>query len=520
MRTLLIALGVLLPAGLIGVAPATPAAAQIGPDIAVEDIFQTRRWGEVGGITAYSIGTEICNLGDDTADWIAETNQHPVIAQNLYRLSGGRMEQVGMSWLKHGFAAVNGNACGLNCQDPGTSDRLGVGCSDPYDAFLNGDQEGFGVFGGGGLGPRSEVNATTGHFLYPYGSQGQGGDAIYKRLQVLSTDVRPDLNPGALYFVEAQYVTADDAQAGNGNNNASHREVRVNPDLTLAFEAPTVPTQPALYAWRNLDPAVDIAPIDVPGDGRLEVAARATDLGGGQWHYEYAVHNLNSHRSVGSFQVVVPQGVTVSNVGFHDVPYHSGEPWDGADWPGVAPGAGGGPLAWATTPHAVDPAANALRWSTTYNFRFDADAPPAASAATLGLFRPGSPSALEALTVGPAAAESCGGDVTLGLTIDPLIPGQQADFTATGALAGDTVVFLASAQGQGCGLCPGPLAGLCLDLLPKAVLLGRVVADPTGTAVLTVTVPPGLGEIAAQAVVRRGDGGVDSVKSGPVVASP
>ena len=518
MRHLARALGILTLAGLAGFLPAA-SSAQIGPDIAVSDIFQTRRWGEVGGITSYSIGTEICNLGDDTADWVAETNRHPVIAQNLYRLSGGRMEQVGLSWLKHGFSAVNGNACGVSCQQPGSSDLLGVGCSDPYDAFLNGDQEGFGMFGGGGLGPRAEVNATTGVFSYPYGRQGEGGDAIFKRLQVVSTDLQPDLNPGARYFVEAQYVTQDDAQAGNGNNNASYREVRVNGDLTLSFEAPTEAAKPAVYAWRDIDPSVEITEIDVAGDGRIAVAAKATDLGGGQWHYEYAVHNLNSHRSGASFQVVVPQGVTVSNVGFHDVFYHSGEPWDGADWPESLPGADGGPLRWATTPFDSDPTANAIRWSSAYNFRFDADAPPATTAATLGLHRPGSPTEATALTVGPAAAESCGGDITLGLTIDPLVAGQPADFTATGAQPGENVVFLASPQGAGCGLCPVPLEGLCLDVLPKAVLLGRAVADGSGTAVLTVNIPGGLGEIAAQAVVRR-TGGAASVKSAAVVATP
>ena len=41
---------------------------------------------------------------------------------------------------------------------------------------------------------------------------------------------------------------------------------------------------------------------------------------------------------------------------------------------------GSGAITWATTAYAVNSNANALRWGTLYNFRFDADAPPAASA--------------------------------------------------------------------------------------------------------------------------------------------
>jgi hypothetical protein len=382
----------------LGLSLAVPANAQIGPDLVLDDIYAVQKWGQVGDIVGYSIGTEICNLGDETADWIASSTRHPVIAQNIFRLKDDRMEQLGQSWLKHGFASVNGSACGP-CQNPGTSSKLGVGCSDPYGSGLNGDQDGSG--GVGGLGPRSEVNAATGVFLWPYGDQGMSGDAIYKRIQVHADDVTPALNPGARYFLEGQYVTEDEAAAGNGVNNPSYREVTVNANLEFSLAAPTVPERDALLAWQDIDPSVDIVDAEVEAGSVVRLATKVTDLGDGKWQYEYAMHNINSDRSVQAFSVPVAAGVNITDIGFHDVDSHSGEPYDLTDWPGSATASA---VSWTTANFAANPNANALRWGTTYNFRFQADAPPQAVAARAKLFKPGTPAFVNMVTQGPGAA--------------------------------------------------------------------------------------------------------------------
>jgi len=113
-----------------------------------------------------------------------------------------------------------------------------------------------------------------------------------------------------------------------------------------------------------------------------------TDLGNGVWRYEYAIHNLDSHESARSFSVPVAGLAQVTNIGFHDVDYHSGEVYDGTDWPGGFDPVGE-TVSWATSTFAENPNANALRWGTLYNFRFDVDAPPVLGTATLGLFRGG-----------------------------------------------------------------------------------------------------------------------------------
>ena len=48
-----------------------------------------------------------------------------------------------------------------------------------------------------------------------------------------------------------------------------------------------------------------------------------------------------------------------------------------------------GAALWNTDTFALNPNANALRWSATFNFRFDSDASPVAGNATIGLFKTG-----------------------------------------------------------------------------------------------------------------------------------
>ena len=72
---------------------------------------------------------EVRNRGDSPLNWCdqasgcapgAGTEDHPVIAQNLYRLKDGRFEQIGMSWLKHGFTSTNSTTAGCTSASGGS----------------------------------------------------------------------------------------------------------------------------------------------------------------------------------------------------------------------------------------------------------------------------------------------------------------------------------------------------------------------------------------------------------------
>ena len=399
-----------------------------GADVIVGALTGPSSYGGTGGIGAYAIGTTSCNVGDVDLLWISGTPQHPVIGQNIYRHEGNTFEMLGMSWLKHGFFALQGGLC-CDCTPSSMGgDALGVGCSDPYGSGLNGSQS--------GLGPRWQVNAHTGAFSYPYAGQGASGNVIFKRIQVKNDDLNPAMHPSATIIGEAQYIAADDAAAGNGNNNCSYRFMNVGSasggGYNLSFTGNTFREDPAIRAWPTLDANVELTDVQIPGDGLFIVGNNATDNGNGTWHYEYAVYNMNSHVSARTFSVPIPAGVVVSNVGFKDVDYHSGEPFSGTDW---SSSQSGGNLTWSTQTFTQNSDANAIRWGTMYNFRFDATSPPTSTNATLGLFRPHSTSSAGVAVRAPGDAPGVVATQTVRVgspaNANVLLPGTQRPITGT-----------------------------------------------------------------------------------------
>jgi hypothetical protein len=394
-----------LPAG-AGASPETGTVP--GPDVVVGNLFGLAQFGSSSGTqVGLAVGTDSCNYGTIDLNWFANpNNDHPTIPQNLYRMSGGgtndeRFEQIGQSSVKHAFTALTQNICNLGCNGVGGS-RLGSGCSDPYGASLN---------SGPNLGSRAWINPFSG--FYPRNDSAtpnnshSGHSHLGPSHRILTeiSDLSTTLNPGASYYAEGQYVTPHEyawCQSNPGQcnmyNNVSYRKYSVSGTGSPFSFSPaenTVRAKPAIEAWTGAT-IVQIHP--QPGvDGVGFIGYKVTNPSPGVWHYEYAIYNQNLDRGIQSFSVPTGTGVTLSNLGFHAPPQHPGWAADGtvADagysntpWEPVQDA---GSVTWNSESFALNQNANALRWGTLYNYRFDSNRPPTMVNATVGFFKTGEP---------------------------------------------------------------------------------------------------------------------------------
>ena len=383
-----------------------------GPDVIVGNLldFAQMENGQVNGRVGLALGTDACNKGTIDVDWFAlPSNDHPFIPQNLYRMSGGatnndRIEQIGQSWGKHAFTAASADACGFGCNGVG-GPHLGSGCSDAYGAGLNGSQT--------QIGSRAWVNPFTGNFPSgnpPGGANDHTGhvhDVTSHRILVDVTDLNTSLNVGATYFAEAEYIVPHEGtwcqshpDQCNQYNNASYKQYTVtgvNQPFSFSPVGSTNREHPAITAWTGA--TVNQIEPDHGNDGIWFMGYKVTGPNAGVWHYEYALYNQNLDRAIQSFSVPLGPGVNISNIGFHMPPQHSGFPHDGTQGDAGYSSTpwsndyqqGNTSIIWNCETFAQNQNANAIRFATMYNFRFDADQGPNPADATVGFFKTGSP---------------------------------------------------------------------------------------------------------------------------------
>src|SRR6266568_6689662 len=447
-----------------------------GPDVIVGDLPEMAQYGNdpVNHLVGLGVGTTSCNNGDQPFDWFAlPQTDHPVIPQNFYRMSGGatndeRFEQIGQSWMKHAFTALEGSVCGT-CNTSGctTGTHLCPGCSDPYSASLNYSQT--------GIGSRAWVNPFTG--VFPSGANNHTGHThlgASHRVRVPMSDLDPTQNPGATYFAEGQYITPHEyswCQQNPGQcnmyNNASYRQFTVSGGPSTFTFSPVGSTQrmlPAIMAWTGATISNRLEP-DPGNDGIFFVGYKVTGPSNGIYHYEYAIYNENLDRAIQSFEVVTVDFIPLlTNVGFHAPPQEPGWANDGTfnnqgyssqPWTFTQIFAS---ATWTCETFVQNQNANAVRYGTLYNFRFDSSAPPAPSTANIGFFKTGSPISV------PIQAPA-GTDVTPTAT-----PSATATATATST--------------------PTPTSTVTATATATATATSTSTPTPTATAIATPTPTP------------------------------
>jgi hypothetical protein len=358
---------------------------------------------EPGGRIAVAPGATVRNLGPGDVQWFraiapaSPVGPHPYLALHFYRLSGGVLEQIGRADLKHTYFATN-----TACPCAG-GQILYAGCEDFYGISTNLDRT--------NLAPRDEIDALTlswtslgSHFDglpvddYRHHGGDEAHDDFEHRLVVMESDLQ---TPGARYFYDGWYMAPNDTDL---ENSMGHREVA--PALAgSTWSFPVIDTGTAngsildvFVDPQNVQPGEATELLDT-GEGRVHLAVVTTDLGGGVFHYEYALVNFDFERQIRSFALPVGPGQTVSNAGFSDA---DGDPQN--DW---TPSVADLRVTWTA------PAGNALDWGTLYSFRIDVDAAPVETTATLTPLEAGSPQEVGVHTLPePGVGASVGSTLT------------------------------------------------------------------------------------------------------------
>ena len=359
---------------------------------------------EAGVRVAMAPSADLMNVGQFDVRWYwaiapsgfngTNIGPHPFLIMHFYREHDGVFEQIGRSDVKHAWNTVNS---GCPCS-PGQV--MYTGCGDRYGIGNNANQFYFG--------PRDELTAHLGAFQ----SLGSHFDGIpnddntrnhgwiaadHDRFEHRLVVQEPDLSlPDAVYHIEAWYVVALDS---NAFNNIGYRSV--NPQLsgstwTFPFVDAGSASGLAIDAW--VDPSSP-APGSmnrriVTGEGNLQVAVRTWTNAPGEYHYEYALMNMDYDRQVESFAVPFAPGTTITGIEFGDVDDVATNDWTAA--------LANGHVTWSAPGGGAD--TNACDWGTLFNFRFDADAAPATNAITMSIHEEGAGDLLLAQSLAPEPA--------------------------------------------------------------------------------------------------------------------
>jgi hypothetical protein len=203
-------------------------------------------------------------------------------------------------------------------------------------------------------------------------------DPVDHRLLVHESDM---VDSTATYYFEGAYLVLDDVDRLNnlGSKRCKMRFTGYAWDFDTPVEDNPLVLGWTMLRWSELDQSTVIS--SGPDDGDFVVGVGTWETSPGIHRYEYIAYNFDSDRGAHAFTVPLPAGVTVSNVGFHDPDTSLANEWNATVWSDR--------ITWATDDYATDSLANYLGYYRMFNFRFDADAAPAAGTVGLTIFKPG-----------------------------------------------------------------------------------------------------------------------------------
>ncbi|MBL9078611.1 MAG: hypothetical protein JNL08_13960 [Planctomycetes bacterium] len=340
-----------------------------------------------GEIGAAMLNT-MCNPGTVNIPWYAAWDDgnpmgenHPKFGFLMVRVANDKIEQISdRSFCKHAFTSTNGSGTCGTCISPGTGQLMGVHCSDTYGVGNNADRN--------WLGPADEINPWLGTWsrtgsYFDVGDAGTGTvdgikslsttgyDSVKYRVTMREVDLT---TAGAQYFYGIHLVHEGEALANRWDNLASRGCTPTWNGSTWTFPNSAVGQVygSILQHWTG---ATLNSNSNGSDDGRFFVAVKTTALGGGVYHYEYAVHNADNSRGAATFSVPIDAAATASNFTFRDIDQNALNNWTAARV--------GNEIVFSAPP------GNALRWNTIYNFGFNANVVPSVGICELDQALPG-----------------------------------------------------------------------------------------------------------------------------------
>jgi len=371
-------------------------------DVALIGMNALQQQGRVGDQVVLTPSAVLKNVGTANVPWQRQfsgafppynTDQHPFLVWALFRESGGFFEPIAYSDVKHAFLTINSNCAPGSCT---IGTVLGLGCEDVYGVGTN----------GGHLGPRSEIRPhagtwahcnfpapdTASHFdqVAPFCSadnNGSGEPTLMHRATARDSELSV---AGAKYYITSWYVVRDDINIFN--SMGWRRIVPVRSGNTWSFLLSTTFSQgsvlDAFVAPAQQTATRSNATFQDPAAGSAQIAATATDLGGGRFRYVYALMNHDFDPKLGSFSIPIDELVTIEDPRFSD-----GDSDATNDW---TVSTGSGQATWTA------PASSAhLDWGTALTISFIANAAPISSAAQISRGDNGNVFGINTIVAGP-----------------------------------------------------------------------------------------------------------------------
>lgn len=401
----------------LGSLSAAQANAVPGLDVRLSAMRELAVFGRLGafpsGMNGIAIETTVCNEGTLEVPWMQPMNpDHPFIAFLVASVRDGRIVQLSnRSYVKHGFFALNGRSCGT-CVPPSSGsvgEYLGLGCSDTYATSNNGDSF--------YLGPPDELDPWLGVWqrrcsLFDRGFPDVGAPDNCDGRRSLTHQAAAALGPvetrvqvsdedlllGGRLCCQSQYVVKGMADAARDDSLGSRAFSATWSGIRWNF-SPTSTLLPGTILQQWPDATVG-SNTDGSEDGRVYAAVKVTGPVEGFYRYEYALHNRDHARGVGTLRIPLCSGARARAAGFRD---SDGDP--GNDWVVEVK------KDEVEFVHKGSP----LAWNSIFNFWFESDAAPeqadlalipfGASPTEIGFFVPSrAPTALYNVHLGPGCA--------------------------------------------------------------------------------------------------------------------